>query len=799
MLIVQNTLKVEPFIQSDEINKNSSIMTKNEMINFILNNKLFDDNNIIILVDFLKKNSNYIKEYKSEDRYDLSIKSNLYCGEILRIVGKIFISFKIDSFTYTQSAYSKNQIMQNISIEDNNDVDISKLFEKKYNLVGHVKKFTKTTIFEKNIPQSVICSIYNKTNRLIDEINDIDFNNLIVRCYPSVINDINQYPHVYLYATKKKQKTIPCSKSYAISYNLVKYSNDMYYMRMSNNNVMCTMMIKKSNIYNVIHNCDINSVLYNPNVEQCYYIESYSDRKKYIKRISHNGKLYFFGELEYYYNSNNNLLHSSLTRHYIMHEPTVAKYNNMHHTQMYISKLHEIKDKIFLPEYNEKYLNQFIMNDIIESKFTDVIETDNDIMTTTTYYSNNKMAKNIYVIMKDQNIPNKHIKQYYKNNKLYLEILKTHSCVNDNKKNQILNITDIKDLYTVNYNISYNDNVIHQNIIDNKTNKCIFDGIMKNGIPTINLNLLGNKYNSIASYAFDEFDKIFNVNNMQMYEFEYEKIKTNNYTYQFDYKREIDIIINNSSLFKWLKNIYIKCFKNNSKSELEMIEIDSYQYENGKIMENKHIDKNNNLDIKELDIKPYASYYNGWKLAKTEDNVLCMVQLQIPKTAKVVLDHRYQKYRCNIATVVSITALCELYDNGKYMYYAYGDIKGDATCGICMDKNANHMAFPCRHRLCGDCWKVMMAKNVLICPYCRANVKSVHLIHEIKNKENTNLNCAYSCIYSTNFKYEVGKEVVVHNFCSNLNKNCGPGIHYTDSPQKALEWVEYSGTYDLFN
>ncbi len=79
------------------------------------------------------------------------------------------------------------------------------------------------------------------------------------------------------------------------------------------------------------------------------------------------------------------------------------------------------------------------------------------------------------------------------------------------------------------------------------------------------------------------------------------------------------------------------------------------------------------------------------------------------------------------------------------------------------------------------------------CPLCRQQIFQVSQIVDQKNKEtNTEpLKVAYSFIYTSDFKYEVGKEIFIPNYNGDLSVTCAPGVHFHMKPDDVFKWFEY--------
>ena len=210
----------------------------------------------------------------------------------------------------------------------------------------------------------------------------------------------------------------------------------------------------------------------------------------------------------------------------------------------------------------------------------------------------------------------------------------------------------------------------------------------------------------------------------------------------------------------------------------------------------KSIGEQNRLKINSLSLEEIKNGQIGYKAARTKDNKFCVIKLLIPKDAKVAWDVHRDKYRTDKAIVLSIKPV--IYDKKNYYYVA--DFKLE-ECPICLDDKATFLALPCRHKLCGNCWKALIEKNMnKLCHYCKTEVakveelpisKTINNELQLENEESYSLEEAYSCVHTNDFAYRINEEVQIVNFDADLKKVCAPGIHYHAEEKDIFQWFEY--------
>ena len=186
----------------------------------------------------------------------------------------------------------------------------------------------------------------------------------------------------------------------------------------------------------------------------------------------------------------------------------------------------------------------------------------------------------------------------------------------------------------------------------------------------------------------------------------------------------------------------------------------------------------------------------GFKAGMTSTGEMCMITLNIPPIAKIVKDDNYEKYKTNIAEVISIDKI--FYDKNQIYYYK--DIKqhDEKMCGICLaDKATLAILLPCKHRICMTCADIVTNSNGS-CPFCRSKInQSFELAIPLTNTE-ISLQEAYSCVHVPDYKYEVGQVYTIDNYTTSITKACGPGIYYHDKQTDILKWFEHAEIYQQY-
>jgi len=320
-----------------------------------------------------------------------------------------------------------------------------------------------------------------------------------------------------------------------------------------------------------------------------------------------------------------------------------------------------------------------------------------------------------------------------------------------------------------------------------KSGKIIFDGTSENGQSRMVDNMDNEdkiilrcpgiiSENFIHTFGFN-----FKKNNEK--KISYEKIVSENRKYYFEFSYQCTI--NYGNIIGHIKNIVVT-----KKSENNSLEgIDQYSYDKNHQKISKFIDHSNRLSIKSLSTTELKNGRIGYKAGRTKDYKMCIIKLFIPNDSKVCWDMHKDKYRTDRAIVLNIIPI--YYSKNKY--YHQRDFVED-ECPICLDAKVTHLSYPCRHKLCGDCWDIMFKigsnKN---CPYCKSNIEKVEILPNNRPiiEEDEEITEAYSCVYTTNFVYRKNEQVTINNFDTDLGKVCAPGIHYETEEKDVFKWFEY--------
>jgi len=493
-----------------------------------------------------------------------------------------------------------------------------------------------------------------------------------------------------------------------------------------------------------------------------YIMKKYSDFD--VKRLHKQDKLYNLTTFRY--NKQNKLI-SKVNRSFDLQtnmtiDTKIPKETNIMTDNMISTNNMYIEQEMYDPT-----------NNMVISKFTETINSTNNIV--------NEITSHIYVIRNDYKIEyNKHL-VHEKQNSLFEHGLKINS--------KILRTYD-KKIYK-NNNLIYdghiidNDVVVDLNIMNKDDQiKFNFNDILNHNFISnfgINLNTLQkNDDNENNMYIFDQCQQETFSTNDNKYKFEF------NYNY---YPKHLMHTYGNST--STAKSIVVTKSEN-GKDNINSIDQHNFDSD-GQQTNSKFIDESNRLTIKALTAEEINAGRIGYKAAKTSDNKMCIIKLFLPKDAKVAWDQYKDKYRTNKVIVLSIK---KIYYEKKHHYYTK-DLNLE-ECGVCLDAPSTFIAYPCRHKLCGTCWKqlidISQNKN---CPTCRTHINKIEEVPINKLPENCNIDEdeeiteAYSCVHTDQFIYKKNEQIIIDNFDGNLKKVCAPGIHFHDKEEDVFQWFEY--------
>uniref|UniRef100_A0A6C0CA72 RING-type domain-containing protein n=1 Tax=viral metagenome TaxID=1070528 RepID=A0A6C0CA72_9ZZZZ len=213
--------------------------------------------------------------------------------------------------------------------------------------------------------------------------------------------------------------------------------------------------------------------------------------------------------------------------------------------------------------------------------------------------------------------------------------------------------------------------------------------------------------------------------------------------------------------------------------------INQYNFDHrGHLKNRKILDESNKYIVKSHSQKDKYDGHIGYKAARSVDGKMCIVKLYVPGEAKVAWEPKHNKYRTNLATVVSIKAVSRV--NNRFYYE--NDLLVE-RCPVCMIVVADHLALPCRHKMCCECWQKASKKKGK-CWMCSSEIVKIEKIdldfdpekleqilsNDVIQPDNM-LREAYSFIHTNNFVYRLGQHVIENNFDGNLDKVCLAGIH----------------------
>lgn len=268
------------------------------------------------------------------------------------------------------------------------------------------------------------------------------------------------------------------------------------------------------------------------------------------------------------------------------------------------------------------------------------------------------------------------------------------------------------------------------------------------------------------------------------------------YEFTYNYANERDFMYSCGKDDLMTKNIVVTKSENGTGN---IDGIDQHNYDsNGQQKNSKFIDESNRLVIKALSQDEIKNGRIGYKAAQTGNQKMCIVKLFLPQEARVAWDQHKDKYRTDKAMVLSIKKV--YYEKKRHFYMKDFNLE---DCGVCLDAPSTHIAHPCRHKLCGSCWKDLIdVGQSKKCPCCRGEIDNIEevpvqkLPEDVDIKEEEDIVEAFSCVHTDQFMYRVGELVSIANFDGNLKKVCGPGIHFHDKEKDVFQWFEYMNIPD---
>lgn len=717
---------------------------------------------------------NIANDYNLDSIYILDV--TIYCN------ARLMLHIKFDGFEYTQYQIG-NQIFQ---IYQSNEY--FKIFNLKHNKYELIKD--KSNDFNKLLQRGI--------NLVFGEDNNITLASQLE-------NDVN----ILLYPIKKMIDI----HSFNYTINIKTINNDIKIYNIQLFNKYSFEVSSSDRISDVLnsftrHNNLLKSVLlpdfdlnYYFDIETHYFKMQYHDQNKSISRKQiYYGKTKIFDGKLIVAKSSQMLFTQDANNELSINELT--PYNSKDNISIiYINEVAKYRDclNFSLPLFfdNDDYLTkEFIGKKNNNFTVTKIIKNDN------TYYGiSYKYRDNKLICETTRNLKTNDFKQKvynFDNNEMISQYEKIHENTNGTITHKInvvfdnIKIIYIKHQYISGVTISCNKQVFSNNNI-------VFDGTINNNIMDVKLNIMSDRdksltrFNELLSY---NFITIFGINldyadvNDNIGYIETEEIKShdNKYIFEFRYKYD-NLITTYGNTFNKATNIIVSQTENKDKN---IKSIDQHNYNNdGQQKNSKFIDEANKLVVKALTQEEIKAGRFGYKAGKTIDNKLCIIKLFIPKDAKVAWDAQKDKYRTDKVIVLSIQ---KVYYNKKQHYYTKDLLEED--CPICMDCIATHIAYPCRHKICGKCWKLLLEKcENKNCHYCKSLIDKVEeiSINKIENqvhldKEET---YAYSCIHTDKFEYIKDDEITIKDFDPNLNKVCSNGIHFHSEEKDVFQWFEY--------
>jgi hypothetical protein len=320
--------------------------------------------------------------------------------------------------------------------------------------------------------------------------------------------------------------------------------------------------------------------------------------------------------------------------------------------------------------------------------------------------------------------------------------------------------------------------------------KTVYHGTIVKNKPTVFINLLSNDDSTKLGITDDHYENIktLGVRLIPKKRIVVDKPNTKEIIHTADPNFKYEFIYSCGIGFSSQKTVVL------GHSSDEIKNVAKYEYDkDGNELSSKNIDSNNMLNIKHVNDGLIQKKYNrlGYKAARTPDGMMVIVTLMIPNTAKVAWDYNKDKYRTDRAVVLSIKPVVY----GKQNHYYVKDFQLE-ECPICFDEVGTHMALPCRHKLCGDCWVAVITTSNDRCPYCKTSINRIINLKQVEDDNYLSLPEALSAIHTSDFVYRAGEEVQVLNFDGDLKKVCAPGVHYHETESDVFQWFEYMNIPD---
>ena len=335
----------------------------------------------------------------------------------------------------------------------------------------------------------------------------------------------------------------------------------------------------------------------------------------------------------------------------------------------------------------------------------------------------------------------------------------------------------------------YKDELIYSGYATDTEMKVTINQLDKYDMTKLNFNKMFN-YNFITKFGFD-FQSLNKkedlLNPLKHIKNEIIKTTDNKHPVEFTYTYGNTFGNTFGNKFGTPQNIIVT----QNETDEKINSIDQHNFDSGGQHKNhKSIDETNQLVVTALSQEEINAGRIGYKAARTADNKMCIIKLFLPPDARVAWDSDKDKYRTD--KVIPLTIKKAYYGKTQHFYTRDLDIE---DCPVCADAMATHIAYPCRHKLCGDCWKEIITEGNNNCPYCRAAIEKVDELPLNRLPENTDtdeeITEAYSCIYTDKFVYRKNEQVIIGDFDGDLNKVCAAGIHFHDKEADVFQWFEY--------
>lgn len=225
-----------------------------------------------------------------------------------------------------------------------------------------------------------------------------------------------------------------------------------------------------------------------------------------------------------------------------------------------------------------------------------------------------------------------------------------------------------------------------------------------------------------------------------------------------------------------------KVVSNEETQQLIKTEVTVIDNNSGEIIEQNSIDYSK-ASI-HINNKPEYIGGIGYKACVGPNHEHCIVKLFIYPDSYVATDIAMKKFRTNRCKVLDIAVV----HNRKIIR----DFRYEC-CTKCHVNPAVKIALPCKHKYCINC-VVNMLDTTCTDPKCKKEIISTgNIILDTSSDKPlfSDIRIAYSFITNVMQQYEIGTDVVINDFDTDLEKRCSKGVHYHVDINEVHQWFEY--------